>query len=249
MVVASPKHSPSVQKFYQSRLFFRPWIVNPGPSIRPPSPKVTSTMAVLDYVNGTLESARRQADRVVTPDSRQQAYDAIWSFAQEHPVLFVSPFGPHHPSPWVLSPLILFPPTPTQSFLVVQGLFSSLPLLLFGTFALGTIAVAALSALLFSLFWIGVAALVLGGTLFATSAFALLAWAWVVGAYLAARLVQRLVFPSADPGAVVVVGATTEKRGARVVVKSEPGLGVNGTVAGGDEEESERDEIDVKEVA
>lgn len=47
-------------------------------------------MTVLDYVNGTLESARRQADRVVTPDSRQKAYDAILSFAQERPILFVS---------------------------------------------------------------------------------------------------------------------------------------------------------------
>lgn len=47
-------------------------------------------MAVLDYVNDTVESARRQADRVLTPDSRQKAYDAVYAFAQERPILFVS---------------------------------------------------------------------------------------------------------------------------------------------------------------
>ncbi|KAJ4389536.1 hypothetical protein N0V93_007006 [Gnomoniopsis smithogilvyi] len=125
-------------------------------------------MAVLDYVNGTLESARRQADRVVTPDSRQKAYDALWSFAQERPIL--------------------------SSFLAAQVLFSLLPLLLFASFAFGTVALAAISALLFSLFWIGVAALVLGGTLFVTSSLALLSWAWVVGAYLAASFAYGLVF-------------------------------------------------------
>lgn len=46
-------------------------------------------MAVLEYVTGTLESARRQADRVVTPDTRQRAYETVHAFAQQRPLLFV----------------------------------------------------------------------------------------------------------------------------------------------------------------
>ncbi|KAJ4423288.1 hypothetical protein N0V82_002015 [Gnomoniopsis sp. IMI 355080] len=168
-------------------------------------------MAVLDYVNGTLESARRQADRVVTPDARQRAYDAIWSFAQERPILF--------------------------SFLVAQGLFTLLPFLLFVSFAFGTVALAAISALLFSLFWIGVAALVLGGTLFVMSSLALLAWVWVVGAYLVANFAYGLVFSDSQAAA----GSKGEEQQQRLlsekwarIVKTEPGLVGNGRGAVGE---------------
>lgn len=47
-------------------------------------------MAILDYVQDTIELARQQADRVVTPDSRQKAYDAVYAFAQDRPILTVS---------------------------------------------------------------------------------------------------------------------------------------------------------------
>lgn len=52
-------------------------------------------MAFLDYVHHTVELARQQADRVVTPDSRQKFYDAAYAFAQERPILTVSfPYFP-----------------------------------------------------------------------------------------------------------------------------------------------------------
>lgn len=51
-------------------------------------------MAVYDYVSGTIDSARRQADRVVSPHDRQKAYDSVLSFAQEQPLLFVCRFWP-----------------------------------------------------------------------------------------------------------------------------------------------------------
>lgn len=51
-------------------------------------------MAVYDYVSGTIDSARRQADRVVSPHDRQKAYDSVLSFAQEQPLLFVCRFRP-----------------------------------------------------------------------------------------------------------------------------------------------------------
>ena len=48
-------------------------------------------MADYDYVTGTIDSARRQADRVVSPDDRQKAYDSVNAFAHDRPLLFVSP--------------------------------------------------------------------------------------------------------------------------------------------------------------
>lgn len=49
-------------------------------------------MAVYDYVSGTIDTARRQADRVVSPSDRQKAYDSVLGFAQEQPLLFVRCF-------------------------------------------------------------------------------------------------------------------------------------------------------------
>ncbi|CAN8095245.1 unnamed protein product [Discula destructiva] len=128
-------------------------------------------MAVLAYVTSTVESARRQADRVMPPDARQKAYDTTHAFALERPIVF--------------------------SFLVAQALFSLLPVLLFISFVLGTLSLALTSALLFSLFWIGVAALILASTLFITSGLAVLAWAWLMGIYLAASFAYGLVVSGA----------------------------------------------------
>ncbi|KAK2596017.1 hypothetical protein N8I77_013528 [Diaporthe amygdali] len=124
-------------------------------------------MAVYDYVSGTIDSARRQADRVVSPHDRQKAYDSVLSFAQEQPLLF--------------------------SFIVAQLLLSLVPILLFASFVLGTVALALFTAVIFSLFWIGVASIILGSTLFVTFGLAALGWLWFVGTYLAANFVYGLV--------------------------------------------------------
>ncbi|KKY37116.1 hypothetical protein UCDDA912_g02867 [Diaporthe ampelina] len=129
-------------------------------------------MAVYDYVSGTIDSARRQADRVVSPRDRQKAYDSVLAFAQEQPLLF--------------------------SFIVAQLLLSLVPILLFASFVLGAVAVALFTAVIFSLFWIGVASIVLGSTLFVTFGLAALGWLWLVGAYLAANFVYGLVGGSSD---------------------------------------------------
>lgn len=68
-----------------------------------------------------------------------------------------------------------------------------LPVTLFTSFVLGTVAVALVSALLFSLFWISLAALVLAAALSATFALAVAAWVWGVGAYLAVAFAYGLV--------------------------------------------------------
>lgn len=44
----------------------------------------------MDRVADTLDAARRQADRVLTPETRQRAYDSVHAFAVQRPLLFVS---------------------------------------------------------------------------------------------------------------------------------------------------------------
>lgn len=120
-----------------------------------------------------------------------------------------------------------------------------LPLLLFASFAFGTVALAAISAVFFSLFWIGIAALVLGSTLFVTSSLALLAWVWVVGTYLAATFAYGVVFGAGNTTSQFesnkknksdeqqrLLSEKWEK-----IVKPEPGLVSNGTTATSDEAE------------
>ncbi|KAF4983454.1 hypothetical protein FZEAL_1183 [Fusarium zealandicum] len=74
-----------------------------------------------------------------------------------------------------------------SSFLVSQLLLSFLPLLIFITFSLSTVAFALGAAILFALFWIGVALLLLVPTLLVTSSIAVLVWGWAVGSFLVAR--------------------------------------------------------------
>ncbi|KUI62798.1 hypothetical protein VP1G_09931 [Cytospora mali] len=124
-------------------------------------------MAVYDYVTGTIDSARRQANRIVSPDDRQKAYDNVNAFANDRPLLF--------------------------SFIVAQLLFALVPILLFASFLLGTLTLAVFTAITFTLFWVGVASLVLGSTLFITCILATLAWMWLVGAYVTGSFIYGLV--------------------------------------------------------
>ncbi|KAG8159280.1 hypothetical protein KVR01_010941 [Diaporthe batatas] len=129
-------------------------------------------MAMYNYVSDTIDLARRQADRVVSPDDRQKAYDSVLAFAQQQPLLF--------------------------SFVVAQLLLSLIPILLFASFVLGTVALAISTAVIFCLFWVGVASILLGSTLFVTFGLAALGWLWLVGAYLAASFVYGLLTGSSD---------------------------------------------------
>lgn len=124
-------------------------------------------MAVYDYVTGTVDLARRQANRIVSPEDRQKAYDTVNAFANDRPLLF--------------------------SFIVAQLLFSLVPVLLFASFVLGTLTLALFTAVASSLFWIGVFSLVLGSTLFITFALATLAWIWLVSVYVTGNFVYGLI--------------------------------------------------------
>ncbi|KAI1026093.1 hypothetical protein LB505_004499 [Fusarium chuoi] len=114
-----------------------------------------------DNASGFIAYARSSVDRVVPPNSRQKAYDNTASFASSRPILF--------------------------SFIVSQLLLSFLPLLIFLTFSLSTIVFALGAAIVFALFWIGVALLVLVPALLVTSSIAVLVWGWAIGSFIVAR--------------------------------------------------------------
>ncbi|KAH6994998.1 hypothetical protein EDB80DRAFT_815056 [Ilyonectria destructans] len=121
----------------------------------------TTRNNVGDKASGLFSYAQSSLDRVVSPSSRQRAYDSTAEFASARPILF--------------------------SFIVAQLLFSFLPVLLFATFSLSTVAFSLGAALVFALFWIGVAFMVLMPALLLTSSVAVLIWGWAVGSFLVAR--------------------------------------------------------------
>jgi hypothetical protein len=115
---------------------------------------------------------KRQLDHVVSPAARQNAYDAITSFASERPILF--------------------------AFIASQLFFSLLPLVLFVSFAVSTTLFAIVTAVIFSLFWIGVALVFLAPTLLVTGSVAMLAWLWAMSAIVVVRWVYNLLPASSD---------------------------------------------------
>ncbi|KAI1407680.1 hypothetical protein F5Y13DRAFT_124499 [Hypoxylon sp. FL1857] len=136
--------------------------------------------------NDLIAYGQRQVDRVVSPPTRQKAYDRVYDLANEKPILF--------------------------SFVVFQLTLSLAPLLLFAGFAATTVAVSLISAVLFSLFWIGVAMLFLVPTLFITFSIALLLWLWAAATFFAGRWVYgRLPFGIDGNSKVVANGAGGKK--------------------------------------
>ncbi|KAI1767983.1 hypothetical protein GGR53DRAFT_54148 [Hypoxylon sp. FL1150] len=128
--------------------------------------------------NDLLVYSQKQVDRVVSPPTRQKAYDYVRTLAKERPVLL--------------------------SFLVFQLALSLAPTLLFAGFVTTTLAVSLITALMFSLFWLGIATLVLVPTLFFTFSVALLLWAWAAATYLGGRWVYaRLPLGVEEDGKVV----------------------------------------------
>ncbi|KAK0392045.1 hypothetical protein NLU13_1543 [Sarocladium strictum] len=149
--------------------------------------------AVGERASGVYNLAQRSLDRVVPPSSRQRAYEGASGFAAERPILF--------------------------SFIVSQLLLSFLPVLLFTAFALSTVAFSLGAALVFALFWIGVAFMLLVPTLLVTSSIAVLVWGWAVGSFLVARWLYRHA-PVAVQGDVRIDAAGRSLD----VVKGENGL-------------------------
>lgn len=53
----------------------------------------SASATVQQRASGAYSYAQRSIDRVIPPESRHQAYDAVAAFAADRPVLFVSPDG------------------------------------------------------------------------------------------------------------------------------------------------------------
>lgn len=117
----------------------------------------------------------------------------------------------------------------------MQSLFALVPVLLFTSFALGVICLACVTALLFSLFWVGLAVLVLGSALFVTSTVAVLAWLWVVAAYVAASFVYGLVISKRD-GAASDTTNEAKLQGKRDQIFKKESYEINGKTVNGDQD-------------
>ncbi|KAI1076686.1 hypothetical protein F5B20DRAFT_555181 [Whalleya microplaca] len=106
---------------------------------------------------------QRQLNRVLSPTTRQKAYDSITSFAGERPLLF--------------------------SFIALQLFLASTPLLLFTGFALCTTIFSLVCGIAFVLFWASIGLLFLLPTLFATLAVGTAVWAWGATTFIVGRWV------------------------------------------------------------
>ncbi|KAH6682012.1 hypothetical protein B0J14DRAFT_695483 [Halenospora varia] len=144
-------------------------------------------MAIQKRISGLFGYAQSFLDRVVDPSTREKTYNNILTFSQEKPLLF--------------------------SFILAQTIFSLTPLLLFASFSIGCLLLASISAILFSLFWIGLALAILVPTLFVTVGLGVFVWVWVVGSWLVGRWAWGVVF---------------ERGGNEVVVNGMNGKGVDG---------------------
>jgi hypothetical protein len=119
------------------------------------------------HTSGVLAYVHRSVDRVAPPSSRQKAFDDVSAFAKGRPILFV--------------------------FLASLLAFSVLPLVLFTAFAVSVTATAFTAASLFSLFWVGLAVVVLVPALLISGAGALLFATWVAAGLLTSQwLYQRV---------------------------------------------------------
>src|SRR6202012_5948959 len=112
-----------------------------------------------------------------------------------------------------------------QTFLFVQLVLSFTPVALFLSFTVGTLLISLITALVFSLFWIGVALLVLVPTLFITISLGIAVWIWAVTSFLVARWVYNVV-----PVNVRVRTEVGLPNGKKVVINKNDGWRDNGEI-------------------
>ncbi|KAN0114842.1 hypothetical protein V8E51_004386 [Hyaloscypha variabilis] len=155
-------------------------------------------MGIQQRASGLIARIQSLVDKVVSPDARKEYYSKTVAFAQDQPILF--------------------------TFILIQFLLSSTPIALFLAFALGTLALSFITALLFSLFWIGIALLLLVPTLFITVSLGIVLWVWAVSSFLIARWVYNFV-PSKSHGST--------GPGSGKTIKSEHGLNSTNSVKNG----------------
>jgi len=160
-------------------------------------------MAIQQRASGIFARVQSLVDRVVSPESRGKFYSNVNTFAHEQPFLF--------------------------TFLALQLLLSFTPLALFLSFTIGVLALSLITAALFSLFWIGVALLILVPTLFITVSLGILIWIWAVSSFLVARWVYNVV--PVNVRGKAEVGLPNGKKG---VVEKREGWSAEGKVVDGE---------------
>ena len=134
-----------------------------------------------NYLGGLISSVQAFVDKYLPPERRAELWERLQKFMTEKPMLAVSP---RHYPPQV-SPLT------AQSFLLSHIAISGIPLGLFvlmtitvGVFALvAGLLIALLGALVFTVFCLGIALIILLPTLFFTTMVATFLFLWGVGAY------------------------------------------------------------------
>lgn len=171
-----------------------------------------SKEAAKDGASGLMALLQRMVDRVVTPEQREQAYERIGQFAKERPML--------------------------ASFIACQVLTSSVPI---GVFAAFTSSVATLSlgaAMMFSLFWFGVAVMVLIPTLFVTVSLGSIMFFWGVMVQLVWNVlpmaIKNFFSQTREEADNSYSAAVTRAKKAIKDSANRNGLGTNGTYANGD---------------
>jgi len=118
-------------------------------------------MAVADQATTLVALAQRQLDRVVSPSTRRETWDRVLDLAARRPGVF--------------------------TFIALLTALSLPPILLFTTFLLSTLLLSLGAAILFTLFWTGVALFILVPSLFIAAGCAIFLWTWAVGSFIAAR--------------------------------------------------------------
>ncbi|KAL2131836.1 hypothetical protein VTI74DRAFT_4550 [Chaetomium olivicolor] len=129
-------------------------------------------MGVIQAAADVVDYAQREFDRAVPPESRQKAYFNAKEYATRQPLLF--------------------------SFVVAQILFAAAPILLFLFFVLSTLFFAFGCAVLFTLFWIGVALFVLVPTLLVGATVGFCVWASAAAFFVASRWGVGVLMRMAD---------------------------------------------------
>jgi hypothetical protein len=124
-----------------------------------------TAMGIQQRASGLIARIQSLVDKVVSPDARKEYYSKTVAFAQDQPILFVCfSSGIQFPPQYNLRPDV----NSSQTFILIQFLLSSL-------------------------FWIGIALLLLVPTLFITVSLGIVLWVWAVSSFLIARWVYNFV--------------------------------------------------------
>lgn len=208
-------------------------------------------MAVTEHASSLASLAQRQVDRVVSPSTRREAWDGALDFASRRPALFVClPSRCFRlSSVWVILAPGAVCPSPSLSWLTAipkKALITLLttlclpPTLLFATFVVSCLLFALGAAVLFTLFWTGVALLLLVPSLFIAAGCTIFLWSWALGSFVAARWLAQSMGYDFGWGSDAANPASGQKSAIQSVDQDRV-LSLNGRKSGQDEFDYKQD--------